>query len=210
MSYPIQLAIEGWDVLVAGGGTVAERKIKHVLEEKAEVRVIAPCVTSQIDMWAEAGHVTWEKREARPEDVEGARLIFVATDQAEVNKKIASAAAPFQLVNVADNPALSTFHVPAMVKRGDFTVTVSTNGASPSLAKHTKRALEEQFDDAYEDYVHFLAECREEIMRTVTDPVKRKNLFAQLLKPEFLEWTRQGAWEERDEAFAQILQTCSP
>lgn len=201
--YAINLDLKGRNAVVVGGGKVAERKATGLLEEGAEVTVVSPMLTDSLMKMAEAGCLSWLKKTFSPEDLKGAFLIFAATDSREVNLAVKDSAAPGQLVNITDNPALSDFQVPSLVKRGKLSIAVSTSGASPILAKKIRRQLEESFDERYEAYLEFLFSCRQAILAEVKDETKKRQLLGVITEGSFL--SDQG----RKERFAKLLQEAS-
>ncbi len=149
--YPICLDMAGRPCLVVGGGLVAERKVSGLLEVGARLTVVSPAVTAQLDDWAREGRIRLVRRAYQVSDLAGQSLAFVATDDGVVNAEVArDARAAGVLINAADDLAHCDFILPAMLRRGELTVTVSTGGASPALSRMVRDEL-----DAYlarEDY----------------------------------------------------------
>jgi siroheme synthase-like protein len=134
-SYPIVLDLDGVDVLVVGGGGVALRKVAALLGAHAQVTVVAP----RIDGALRALAVRVIERGYEPGDLDGARLVITATDDATVNAAVAADAERRGIfVNSADDPANCTFILPAVARDGAVTVAISTGGASPALASHLR------------------------------------------------------------------------
>lgn len=141
--YPIFLNLQGQPVVVVGAGKVALRKTKGVLEAGARVLVIAPRWEPDFEQLP----VRLRKREFRPSDLRGARLVLTATDVRGVNHAVAEEAKRRGIpVNVADCPPECDFLVPARVRRGDLQIAVSTGGKSPRMAAQLRRRLEETLD----------------------------------------------------------------
>lgn len=135
--YPLSLRLKSLRVLVVGGGRVATRKVDGALAAGARIRVIAPLVTARLLALAKAKRLEWKARGFRPDDVRAfqPRLVFTATDDSRVNRAVAARARQSgALVNVADDPAASDFHVPAVLRRAPIMIAVSTGGASPATA----------------------------------------------------------------------------
>lgn len=149
--YPMCLDMAGRPCLVVGGGLVAERKVSGLLEVGARLTVVSPAVTAQLDDWAREGRIRLVRRAYQVSDLAGQSLAFVATDDGVVNAEVArDARAAGVLINAADDPAHCDFILPAVLRRGELTVTVSTGGASPALSRMVRDEL-----DAYlarEDY----------------------------------------------------------
>jgi siroheme synthase-like protein len=139
-SYPVSLTrVAGALAVVVGGGPVGERKARGLIAVGAAVRLVSPDATDALREWAAAGQLRWEARPYTPGDLEGARLAFAATDSRAVNAAVAEEAAHLGvLCNIADDPAGSDFHLPAIHRQGDLTVAVSTEGGSPARAARTR------------------------------------------------------------------------
>ena len=117
--YPVMLSLSGRRVLVVGGGEVALRKVEGLLAEKALPTVIAPEVVDALDDLARRGAIEVHRRCHRPGDGRGFALVFAATDDREVNARVFAEAQDAGIwVNVADDPELCSFHLPARVQRG--------------------------------------------------------------------------------------------
>lgn len=132
---PLHISLEKKKVVIAGGGSIALRRLKTVLSEGADITLVSPDVEPEIKQMADNRSIKWISRTIEKGDYLDAFLIIAATDNAAVNKEIAQTASPFQLVNCASHAELGNVYMPKIVKRGHVTVSVSTNGASP---KHTK------------------------------------------------------------------------
>ncbi len=136
MRYPLTLTNLGRRIAVVfGGGIVGERKVRSLLAADVQVRLISPSATEQLTAWAEGGELEWTQRPYQDGDLADAGLVFAATDVRAVNHKIAAAAhKQGLLVNVADAPAEGNFHSPAVMRRDDLIVSVSTNSGRPRRA----------------------------------------------------------------------------
>ncbi|MCY4412037.1 MAG: bifunctional precorrin-2 dehydrogenase/sirohydrochlorin ferrochelatase [Caldilineaceae bacterium] len=136
MRYPLTLTnLGGGIAIVFGGGIVGERKVRSLLAADVQVRLISPSATRQLTAWAEGGELEWTQRPYQDGDLADAGLVFAATNVRAVNHEIAAAAhKQGLLVNVADSPAEGNFHSPAVMRRDDLIVSVSTNSGRPRRA----------------------------------------------------------------------------
>ncbi|WP_223596097.1 NAD(P)-binding protein [Neobacillus bataviensis] len=184
--YPIILRLNGKKVVVVGGGKVAERKVNGLLGTGADVTVISPEITEAIQKLANEGKIVWQQRTFSEEDVYGAFMIFAATNDRALNQKVKDSADSHQLVTMADNPDESNFHVPAHLQRGRLSISVSTGGASPTLARKIRVQLEQQFNESYEAYLEFLFLKRQWILKEVEDASFKRKLLAAIVSPDFL------------------------
>jgi precorrin-2 dehydrogenase/sirohydrochlorin ferrochelatase len=179
--FPIFLKLESRACLVVGAGVVAEGKIAGLLAERASLKVVAPQATAQIRQWASAGAIDWEQRTFESRDLEGMFLVIVATSSHEVNTQVFTEAhAKGILCNAVDDPPNCDFYYPAVVRRGDLQIAISTGGQSPALAQRIRQELEKQFGAEYESWVATLGKQREELAATDLDPEVRKRILHEL------------------------------
>jgi precorrin-2 dehydrogenase/sirohydrochlorin ferrochelatase len=158
--YPVNLDLAGRRVLVVGGGEVAARKVAGLLRAGAVVTVVAPDAVPEI---AQDPDVRWHQRPYRRGEAASYRLAITATDDPAVNRQVArDGDAANVLVNSADDPANCSFILPAVVRRGDLQLTVSTNGRSPAFASWARRRLEQTFTDTHARVLDILSEVRDE------------------------------------------------
>ncbi len=158
---PIFVALRGVRVTVVGAGTVAERKIAVLLDAGAHVTVVAPQATPAIDAWAADGRVSLRRRAYRAGDLRGARLAYAATSLSDVNRAVrVEARAEGIWLNAVDQPDACDFITPALVRRGNLTIAISTDGRAPGFAKSLREDLERQIGPEYERKVDEAAEAR--------------------------------------------------
>ena len=133
--YPMGMRLEGLRVVVAGGGRVGARKVRRLVGHGAVVVVVSPDAVAPIPDWARAGRIRWERRRAEPRDLEGAALLFAATDDPDANAALAAGARARGIpVNRADDPADCDFIVPAVACGGadqDATGDEEDGGGAP-------------------------------------------------------------------------------
>ncbi len=155
--YPIFLDLSGRRCVVVGGGEVAGRKARKLLQARARVVVISPEIRPELESVASEIH----RRPYREGDLEGAYLAFAATDSREVNAAVAREAKERGIpVNVADRPSDGDFALPSTLRRGGLQVAVSTGGASPTLARRIKDELEGIFGPEWAGIVEELGRNR--------------------------------------------------
>lgn len=199
-NYPIMVRLEGKKVVVVGGGKVAARKVSGLLDSGAHIIVISPDATGELRDLATGGIIEWHEKQFSKQDIEGAFLIFAATNDSELNQSIKAAASDHQLVTIADDPEGSDFHVPSHIQRGRLSIAVSTGGASPTLARKIREQLELQFDDRFEEYLEFLFSARQRILREVKDPARKRKVLTAIVSEEFINS------QNREADFSRLLQ----
>lgn len=187
-TYPIFLKIAGKACLVVGGGRVAERKTKSLLDAGARVTLISPELTSGLRQLAEAGKLFWERRPYRQQDLEGQMLVFVATNDREINSRVVKDCRHRGIwVNVSDEGEKSSFFIPAVIRRGELQIAISTGGRSPALARYLRHRLEKEIGPEWEAWTEFLGELRQEVKRRFPEDQKqRETVFRSLVRDEKL------------------------
>lgn len=140
--YPIYLKLRDRPVVMIGGGRVAERRLRRLLDSDARLTVVSPAARPKIEALAREGRLHWEKRCFRPGDLDGVALAFLATGDSRVVEEVTREARKRgTLLNTAEDERPSDFHVPATTAVGDVEVAVSTGGASPRLAAALRSRL---------------------------------------------------------------------
>jgi len=204
--YPVNLDVTGKRCLVVGGGAVAARKIKALLLCGGDVQIISPEACKTIVALAESEEITWLSRAYQSRDVEGAFLVFAATDSPRVQKQIAEDAARHHvLLNSADDRELSDFHVPAKIRRGDFVIAISTGGGSPALATLLRAKLAQEYGAEYGTLVDLMAKIRAQVVGGSSVPDENKALFQAVLDLPVLDCIRTGNWSELEKLLSGIL-----
>jgi len=197
--YLMALDVEGKKCVVAGGGKVAARKALRLLEAGAQVVMVSVEFEGEI---LNLPDVHLKRKEYETDDLEGALLVIAATGDPEVNAKISrDARARGILVNVADEPKLSDFTVPAVMRRGNLLIGVSTSGASPAVASSIKEELEKQFGEQYGVYLEVIGELRSRVISEFPPGEKRREILRALARPEHMVTLK----EKGEEAFRREM-----
>ncbi len=180
--------LEGRQVLVVGAGKVGEPKIAGLLDTGARIRVVSLEASPNVREWALEGKLGLHLRAFSPEDLDGMFLAVVATSSRSLNEQIyVEAQRRGVLCNVVDVPDLCDFFYPAVVRRGDLQIAVSTAGQSPSLAQKIRQQLEKQFGQGYATWVAELGETRRRILASDLDKERKLDLLHSLASREAVE-----------------------
>ncbi len=197
--YPINLDLSGKTCVVIGGGKVALRKVKTLLQAQAKVTVIAPSLTASLAKLAQAEVIFYKQKEYMPGDMTGFFLAVCATDSSFINAAAAKEAkAKHILVNVVDHSFPSDFTVPAQVSRGDLLLTVSTGGKSPALARQLRIDLEKEYGDTYGILLDMIEKVRLELKMILVDSKEREAFWQQAMNTKILAFVKQGKLEEAE------------
>nr|WP_320146415.1 bifunctional precorrin-2 dehydrogenase/sirohydrochlorin ferrochelatase [uncultured Anaeromusa sp.] len=198
--YPINLHLTNQPVLVVGGGQVAERKINTLVAAQAAVTVISPELTPGLQVLAKNGTIRCWQRMYESGDVEPFCLVFCATNRRQVNQSVASEAQERgKLVNVADEPEEGNFSLPALVRRGELLLTISTGGQSPALVRKLRRELAERYGPEYEELLLLLGRIRDEMKEHFPTSRERELFWRSALTDEVLDELRSGNLKEAEE-----------
>ncbi|MEO1770105.1 MULTISPECIES: precorrin-2 dehydrogenase/sirohydrochlorin ferrochelatase family protein [Enterococcus] len=140
--YPILIKLSRLDILVIGGGKIATRKIKGLVEEGGRPVVVAAEATDTLVNLEKAGKIILQRRPFQAGDTKGFQLIFICTDNEAVNQQILQETTPQQLVNDTTKQSRSNFFNMALVKEGDVGVAITTGGKSPEKSKKLRTAVQ--------------------------------------------------------------------
>lgn len=193
-SYPICLVnLQDKRCLVVGGGTVAERKVRSLLQVDAKVAVVSPTLAVSLRQLVEEGQVEWVQREYQQGDLTGSFLVIGATDDGGTNEQVwQEAIERGLLINIVDDLARCNFIVPSLVRRGDLCLAISTGGKSPALAKRLRERLEAEFGPEYAEFVALLGDLRERVKAKYPETEERKAMWYRLVDSDIIELIRQG------------------
>lgn len=180
MYYPIMVNIKDKEIVVIGGGKVAYRKVKSFISFGCTVKVISPTIIDELENIENKVILI---RDFYKEDyIKNSYIVVASTDDKDLNEQIGLYCKEKNILcNVVDNPGLSSYIVPSIVKRGDLVISVSTNGKSPSLASKIKKDIEKQYSDDYEEYLNLLGNIRSKIIDKYENNDEKRYLLNNLI-----------------------------
>jgi len=206
--YPVFLNLQGRKCLVAGGGRIALRKATTLLEHGADVTVVSPRLCTGLSRLADDGRIKVIHRAYRPGDIKGINVAIVATSNRAVNLGAAEEAKRRGVpVNVVDDPALSDFIVPSIMRRGSLAIAVSTSGKSPALARKIRRRLEDEFGKEYASLVIVAEEARGRVKKQGLK-VSSRDWQEAIDLDSMIALIRKGRSAEAVEALFERLRKC--
>lgn len=178
--FPFMIDITGKDCYVAGGGKIAYRKILDLKQFGAAVTVAAPEICKDIQKLPD---LTILQKEYEDSDINNRFLVIAATDDEALNRRIARSCKERKiLVNAVDIKDACSFIFPAMIRKNELVVSISTGGNSPAGAAYLKKKLMNYIPEHFDRNVELLGQMRDEITQMVPDAQKRKELYYDLLK----------------------------
>lgn len=204
--YPVYLNLRERKCLVVGGGKVAERKIHSLLDCGALVYVVSPQLTPELAVMAGAGEIVHVQRNYTTTDLENAFLVISATNDDKINRRVAGDCLERNvLINVVDDPPQCNFVVPAVYRQGALSISVSTEGKSPMLARKIREGLTEMFGPEYSEFLELMGTLRERIITTVAIPEERRRMFNDLVNSDILDLLKAGQHEKVKERIDCVL-----
>jgi precorrin-2 dehydrogenase/sirohydrochlorin ferrochelatase len=180
--YPIFLKTKSLNVLLIGGGNVAEEKLTFLLKSSpdAHVTIVSPMFREGTIVLAKKGCVTLIKDVYRKQYLTGKHLVVATTDVPEINVQVwQDCRAVSKLVNVADNPPYCDFYMGGIVTKGNVKVAISTNGKSPTTAKRLRQFFEDVLPENIDDLVQNLNKYRKTIKGNFEEKVEKLNEFTK-------------------------------
>jgi precorrin-2 dehydrogenase / sirohydrochlorin ferrochelatase len=204
--YPVYLSLDGRLSVVVGGSALAEEKVRGLLAAGSRVRAIAPEGTAGLAELAEEGRITHLARSFAPGDLEGAALAIVTEADPAVRAAVfREAAAANVLVNTVDDLQHCHWIAPAIVRRGDLSIAISTSGSAPALAVRLRQQLERQVGPEHGRFLELAAAVRAPLGERVADFAERKERWYRLVDSDVLDLLRQGEDETARQRFREIL-----
>ncbi len=188
---PAVLSLRERKCLVVGGGEVALRKVEALLQAGACVTVVAPSLVPALEALAAHPDLSLEHRVYRDGEAGGYRLVFAATDDGSTNRSVAAdAEAAGVFINVADDPEICTFHMPARVTRGSLQIAVASEGTAPFAVRRLRQILERTFPAKWADWMVAAAHFRARVRALEIGSAEQERLFdrffAATVDPETL------------------------
>jgi precorrin-2 dehydrogenase/sirohydrochlorin ferrochelatase len=173
--FPVFIKLAERACLVVGAGEIATAKIDSLLQSGARISVVAPEAKTEVRELAESGRISWERRKYQPSDLDGAFLAIAATSDTTVNHAVfTDAQRRGILCNAVDDPPNCDFYFPAVVRRGDLQIAISTAGESPAFAQKIRRALEDALDVHLGDWLAAIGQIRRDILAAYPASEARK------------------------------------
>jgi len=211
--YPIFLELAGRRVVVIGAGAVAARKAQMLLAAGARLVVIADEIDAALTALCKGTNAELIKSKYSKNYLVGAVLVIAATNDNQLNKRIYKDCQELEILcNVADNPDLCDFFVPAVVKHGDLQIAIGTEGHCPAYAGHIRKKIEKIFTEKHGEFLTELEKLRKCVIEDVPDKGRRKALLGKLVDDKSFEYFIENGpakWYDRAEKIIKEYQTQS-
>lgn len=204
--YPAFLDLRGKRCAVIGGGKVAERKVRSLLQAGAKVYVASPELTPTLNRMAHQGRIAYRCGTYEHLDLDGVFLVIAATNRPITQRRVAGDAARRNvLCNVVDAPEQSSLIVPASLARGDLQIAISTGGTSPALAQKLRQELERRYGIEYAQFLRWMQAGRKQLIEHVASAEFRARTFRRLAGSKIIALLRSGRRKLARREFEKIL-----
>lgn len=186
---------------------MAQRKVRRLLDCGARVCVIGPKISPVLRNLAEKKKIFFKNRRVNLKDLNGAYMVIAATGDRRINSAVSSYCRRKNiLVNVVDSPRECSFILPSIIKRGDLTISISTEGISPALAKKIRQDLGQTFGPEYAKFLRIMKDIRPAALKKIKNLRFRKLFFQQALKPEVFSLLKQNKERQVKRRLESILE----
>ncbi|OQY01084.1 MAG: siroheme synthase [Desulfobacteraceae bacterium 4572_130] len=203
--YPVCLDVKNRNCLVVGGGSVGARKVLTLLKCGAKVTIVSLSFSEKIKNLKHE-NIKYKKKQYHKNDLKGIFLVIGATNDIELNKKVwHDTQKKNMLCNIVDFPKTCNFILPAIVKRGDLIIAVSTSGKSPAFAKKLRQDLEKEFGQEYADFLFLMGKIRNRLLAKEHAPEEHKTIFQEFIKAGLLEMIAKKNYIKINKLLFQIL-----
>jgi siroheme synthase-like protein len=182
--FPVFMKLEGLNILIVGGGKVAEEKLSAILGNAPDacVRIVAREISPGIRKLCSSYNITLSRKYFEQEDLSGVDLVFSAVNDVKTSRLIHSSARKQKVLhNAADKPALCDFYLGSIVQKGHLKIGISTNGKSPTLAKRLKKILEESLPGEIDQVLINLSSIRESLRGDLREKIRQLNTITSIL-----------------------------
>ncbi|MBV9498272.1 MAG: bifunctional precorrin-2 dehydrogenase/sirohydrochlorin ferrochelatase [Acidobacteriaceae bacterium] len=205
--YPIFLDLTGKKCLVSGAGSEIAGKLKRLVDAGARVVYVNATAEPAIERLALSGSIVWHARDFQPRDLAGCFLVISSQkDNLEVFRLAEEQGI---LCNSVDDPAHSRFSFGSVLRRGDLTIAISTNGSAPALAVRLRERFEHELGPEYDDLLGLLNAIRPEIARRVPDFQARRSFWYRVIDSDVLKLLRSGEREAAVQLLGNLIEEAS-
>jgi precorrin-2 dehydrogenase/sirohydrochlorin ferrochelatase len=144
--YPIMLDVAKLSVLVVGGGKIGTRKVRGLIDAGAKPVVVAPTISQELQAFQAAAQISWLAREFNVGDTRQHNLVFICTNDSQVNQAVLAETTPDQLVNDTTHKAHSNFFNMGVIHREEYDVAVTTWGTNPRKTRQLTEKIRQQLN----------------------------------------------------------------
>lgn len=205
-NYLVSINLDAKKVYIVGGGNVAKRKVKDLAKTRAKIVLVSPEIEDGLKRYLNERKIKYHEEEYNEERIKDAFLVVAATNSREINSSISWFCNDNNiLVNVVDSREESSFIVNSVIRKGDLTISVSTNGKAPALAAKIRRELEEKYTLEYAIFIELLAEMRERAKAEIESQEKRSEFLREIAGLDVISTLNEGNIEKAKEMMEKCI-----
>ncbi|MGN8645217.1 precorrin-2 dehydrogenase/sirohydrochlorin ferrochelatase family protein [Gracilibacillus sp. HCP3S3_G5_1] len=198
MTYlPFFLNLQNKQIVIIGGGKVAERRVLRLLPFKDNTTIVSPSLTESLHQLIQLHNIKWIQTKCHLDHFQAADLIIIATNDSITNEYVRKNAPSSAWINAAHQAEAGNIHFPITIQKGKLQIAISTGGASPILAKKLKKSIEKELPNHYEQYIDFLFEARQLIKQLNLSATTRNELLHEIVENPLYSRKEQLAWFEK-------------
>ena len=198
--YPVNVKMNGTACLVIGGGHIALRKVKKLIQEGAKVTVLSPEICEELLALYRERRVLWRPSSYRSGDTAGYHFVVTATGNQEVAEAVHEESTnSFFLYNAADFPALGNCSLPAAFESGGIHFAISTDGRSPAMAKYIKTWMKSRIPSSFGLWLDRVGEIRKELKEELSDSGIRESFWHVVFSDQIMNLVLSGDLDEAEE-----------
>jgi precorrin-2 dehydrogenase/sirohydrochlorin ferrochelatase len=206
--YPVFLSLRGRKCLVVGGGAVGERKVRGLLGSGASIELVAERLTSWLEAECKDGRLALVGSRYREADLDAVDMVFAATNDAALNRRIAEDARKRRLLcNMATDPELGSFIVPSVFQCGALAVAISTMGLSPAMAKVIRKRIEKEFGPEWALSLELIGRVRSSVQAQGLEEAENARIFKAVAALPLPQWIRDG---QHEAMIGELGMICGP
>lgn len=205
-NFPVFLALKERKLLLIGGGDSAARKLPRLLDSGAKLVVIAPQLSATLNAQLEVQPYNYQAREWQASDFQPGILVVAATDDPDIDRAICEAAHTAGCwVNVASQPAISSFLIPSLIDRAPLRVAVSSDGSSPVLARLLSARIDAFLPQSYRDLGKFVQRFKDQVALHIDTAHKRRRFWERILSGRIGEMILQGQQQSAERTLINAI-----
>ncbi|MGB1263645.1 MAG: NAD(P)-dependent oxidoreductase [Cognaticolwellia sp.] len=209
--FPIFLEAKQINAMVIGGGEVAARKIDLLLKSTTNISIMSATLNANVERLVNVHQLTWLKHNYQPGHLSSCNLVIAATDNAEINRAVATESAELKLLtNVVDQPELCSYITPAIIDRSPMIIAMSSSGSAPILLRMLREQIEKSLPNGYGKLADFSFKFRDHVKARVKSMRERRTFWERTLRGSIGQAILAGQTTTAEQQLIASLKTQTP
>ncbi|WP_208589463.1 precorrin-2 dehydrogenase/sirohydrochlorin ferrochelatase family protein [Gracilibacillus suaedae] len=194
---PFFINLQNKQIVIIGGGNVAERRLRRLLPFKENITLVSPTLTKSLYQLIDLHNIHLLQTKCELDHFKQADLIVIATNDDVINQYVIQNAPSSAWINATHQAEAGNIHFPITIQKGKLQIAISTSGASPILAKRLKKSIEAEIPDHYEQYIDFLFEARQLLKQLNISSSVHQKLLHEIVEKPIYSRKEQQTWIEK-------------